>query len=139
MFLIIFISLFPISILAGDVFEPYPSAYISLIRYHVVESNQEGTTLTRILKLEVKNMTSQTLNNVSATIEGLPENAISNDTKVFLGDIGAGATVISGDSFHVSSTVSQQNNPNLMLRWKIQYYINEVYNIDETTVIESLQ
>lgn len=96
------------SAIAGDVSEPYPLPFLSFMSYHVVESNWEGDIHTRTLKLEVANTLSQTLSNVKAVLDGLPENVTSVDTEVAFGNIDAGATAISNDTFQISVDKRQQ-------------------------------
>ncbi len=127
------------SAMGADLSEPYPLPFLSFLRYHVVESNWDGDMHIRTLKLEVGNTHSQTLFNVKAVLDGLPENVSSVDTEVAFGSIDAGATAISNDTFQISVDMSQQSGSDLRLIWRIECDLDGEHIIDETAVIENLE
>jgi hypothetical protein len=59
--------------------------------------------------------------NVVATIECLPANAESSDPEVFFGDVPAGGSVWSVDSFSLDTDVSNPQDPNEGICWTIEY------------------
>lgn len=127
------------SVLAGDIIEPYPLDFLSLVNYHVVDSNLNGQILSRSMSLEVRNKSPYLLSNVTASLDGLPENITSNDTVADLGNIGPGSTVISSDMFHMTVDLSKQSTSDVKLIWRVECDINGERFIDETSVIEKFQ
>lgn len=127
------------SVFAGDVVEPYPLDVLSFVQYHVVESDLQGNILSRTIKLEVNNTSPYVLSNVSASLDGIPENITSNDTVVDLGDIAPGTTVVSSDTFYIAVDLSSQSTSGVKLIWKVEYDINGEHVMDETSVIETFQ
>jgi len=127
------------SVLAGDISEPYPMPFLSFVQYHAIETSWDGDIHTRTIRLGVRNTSDRTLLDVTAVIDGSPEHVTCSDNVSSLGNIDAGATAISNDTFQISVDMSQQSGSDLRLIWRIECDMGEEHIIDETAVIENLE
>ena len=123
---------------AGDISNPYPLSFLSFEGYHVIASQQDGSLITRTIKLEVRNTSGQTVSNCSVTLDGYPGHVTSSDTEVVLGDMAPGETIISSDTFEITIDEESQTSSELKLIWQVNCGMDGEEILDETAVIETL-
>ena len=93
------------------------------ISYKILESQSDDHTLAMVVKLRVKNTASFPIYSVKVTNTYM-KNVTINSKLINMGNIGAGQTALSADSFTIIMNVESTNQeaPQMEAVWLVEYY-----------------
>ena len=92
------------------------------VKYEKVNFSWKSDTLFEgTIKLYMQNNTGEDIRDVAATISSTPANTKVIDGNVSFGDIMAGQTLLSQDSFTVQTDTGNPADPNEGITWEIRY------------------
>ena len=135
--IIVFLSFNTLAV-GGEIFEPNPLNFIEFDSYQIVDSEINGTILTRLINVTIMNTTDKLINELTLTIDGIPNFATVIDPVIFIGTINPGERITANIPFTLSVDTSELTDDGLRIIWQIECVLDGKNIFDETVVIESL-
>lgn len=110
--------------LSAEIIQKYGPPDLTILEFVLVDSHQNGETLTRTFKLKVENKTDEPLYDVKFTLIHTSDQATVEKSEVCLGTVGPGQVVISSDDFIYSVDTSKVSIiPEVEFHWSIEYEV----------------
>lgn len=108
--------------LSSEIIQKYGPPDLTILEFVLVDSHQDEEILTRTFKLKVENETDETLYDVEFTLIYTSDQAVIEESRVYLGTIDAGQVVISSDNFVYSVNTSKVLTiPEVDFHWSVEY------------------